>query len=132
MKKLLILLILALISIPVFAADLPIKGTICWNKNTEADLAGYRYFSGPSATPPANPTSGLITTAPTPPTAVQACASGQVGVLRDDTGKTGQQYVGVAAYDQTGNLSGYSVFGYTLPPLPDSTAPANPTGVIAK
>lgn len=133
MKQILISTVLTLISITAFAADLPVKGTICWNKNTEPDLAGYKYFTGSSATPPAIVTNaGMVTTAPTPPTTAQACGTGQVGVLRDDTGKTGQQYVGVAAYDQTGNVSGYTIYGYTLPPLPDSTPPANPIGVTAK
>ena len=98
--------------IDVFAqpSQVPSLGTLCWAKNTDPDLAGYRYYIGAtSGVPLTTIDAGLLTTPPDPPVPASACLPAEVGVVRNMSNLlTGTYYFGVAAYDVTGNLSGYA------------------------
>lgn len=104
------------IPIPIYAQQITSVGVICWDKNTDIDLAGYRYFINTTGSVPSSTIDlGLLVTAPTPPTPAQACAPNQVGILRDQsTSLTGTYYFGVAAYDTIGNISPYTITSVTV------------------
>lgn len=113
-------LVLLLIPLTVSAVgpDVPAKGVICWDKSPAADLKGYEWYI---VQVPGKPTTGVVDAGlvtSTPP----GCPTGQVGVLRDQTGKPdGQYYAGAVAYDTAGNKSVPAEFAYTLnvqPPVP--------------
>jgi fibronectin type 3 domain-containing protein len=70
--------------------------TLCWDANTENDLAGYRVYSGTA--PGAYDTSLPVGLTPTP---VAPCTT-MAGLA------TGTHYFAVTAYDASGNESPYS------------------------
>ena len=121
-RGLAILIILALLvplTVMATGPDVPVKGVICWDKSTAADLKGYEWYI---VQIPGKPITGivdggLITTTPA------GCPAGQIGVVRDQTGKPdGQYYAGAIAYDTAGNRSMTSEYAYNLnvqapPPL---------------
>ena len=123
-KIALIMAIIAPITVSAIGPDIPIKGIICWNKNSEPDLAGYKYYINTvSGVPTETIDLGLITTAPS------GCSIGKVGIVKDQTGKAdGQYYAGVSAYDSSNNISPYSEFAFSL----NSVAPASPVGLVIK
>lgn len=119
MKRWLVLaIVLSPLSVSAVGPEVPTKGVICWDKSPAADLKGYEWYI---VQIPGKPTTGIVDAGlvvSTPP----GCPTGQVGVLRDQTGKTdGQYYAGAIAYDTAGNKSSPSEFAYFLnsqPPVP--------------
>jgi len=111
MKKLSILTLALFFTLPLYSQKAIEYILVSWNENTEADLAGYKVYIGKA--------SRVYTD------------SVDVGLQDEKLFKGSfypniKYYVAVAAYDTSGNLSGYSdeatfykrVIIDSLPPLP--------------
>lgn len=123
MKQWMVLILLLIpLTVSAVGPDVPVKGVICWDKPVEADIKGYRWYI---VQVPGKPTTGIVDAGlvtSTPP----GCPTGQVGVVRDQTGKPdGQYYAGAFAYDTAGNVGAASEFAYNL----NSQAPVPLTGL---
>jgi hypothetical protein len=131
-----VFLVLLLTASPSFAQGVPIITADCkiaWQPNSEADLVGYRLYSGSGASPGIYgvPTSVLA------PTTSTKCSSLNIKT-------NGQYYIAISAYDTTGNesLISYAVTFYLQLPIAPSvivsvaktgsgrgTVKSNPVGI---
>lgn len=87
-------IIAMLIPLTVMATgpSVPTKGTSCFEPNLEPDILNYTIYRTNPALTVTTINIGKPTAAPTPPDPSQACASGQIGVIRDQTGQPDGQY----------------------------------------
>ncbi len=101
---------------------------LCWDPNTEADLAGYKLY----LTLVGQPT--VVKDVPkATATATAPCTGGQIGVTLGSLSLPDGQYGGKAtAYDSNGNESALSAEVIPSPFLLDATSPAAVKGLSVK
>lgn len=102
------------------------NNSLCWDKTPDGDLAGYKVYFGTKTGTYSPPVDVKLA----PHTSTPACGT-QVGMKMADIGSVpnGTVFVGVTAYDTSGNESAKSV-EISLPF--DGLPPSAPVGVLVK
>lgn len=121
MKNLLLTIALLLFFVSPALAFGP-NNSLCWDKTPDADLAGYKVYFGTKAGTYSPPVDVQLK----PHTSTPACGT-QVGMKFTDIGSVpnGTVFVGISAYDTSGNESAKSAeISFPFDGLPPS-APTN-------
>lgn len=126
MKKLLLIVAVLLLSCTVAYSETA-RIALCWNSNSESDLAGYRVYMGNAP--------GMICPN-TSPTNVPPSGAASVCLNLTLTGTVGQKwYYRVTAYDIALNESAcstevsYTMTSTSTTTIPDTTPPGSPTNL---
>jgi endoglucanase len=127
MKRMLLVIAMCLIASTVSAATVEL--TFGWNKNVEADLAGYRVYMSSTAGSYVKGTTSPNFLVGVPVTLPSVHPN---EVIKQITGTDNQKiYFVLTAFDKAGNESAYSnEISYTFPA--DTTPPAPPSGFLAR